>query len=133
MSTWDEKVKPTPPLPHARGSTSSRPTASAPVVAVKPVCAHAMRAVAPARPDQSSMTARFWQQPVNGILARGLFDMAASSFKAFLRYIANGQASPLELETQFANPKNRPSWLSLMIDLKKQRDLFATRVIEAGK
>ena len=54
----------------------------------------------------------------------------ASMFKGYLRYIANRRAQQIGLETLFPNEENPFPWMSEMIDLKKERNFFETRVIE---
>jgi ribonucleoside-diphosphate reductase beta chain len=47
-----------------------------------------------------------------------------------LRYIANRRAMQIGLEELFPNEDNPFPWMSEMIDLKKERNFFETRVIE---
>jgi len=63
-------------------------------------------------------------------MPRGVLGMNASMFKGYLRYIANRRATQIGLETQFPNEENPFPWMSEMIDLKKERNFFETRVIE---
>jgi ribonucleoside-diphosphate reductase beta chain len=56
--------------------------------------------------------------------------MNASMFKGYLRYIANRRATQIGLEALFPNEENPFPWMSEMIDLKKERNFFETRVIE---
>jgi ribonucleoside-diphosphate reductase beta chain len=60
-------------------------------------------------------------------MPRGVLGLNASMFKGYLRYIANRRATQIGLEALFPNPC---PWMSEMIDLKKERNFFETRVIE---
>lgn len=63
-------------------------------------------------------------------MPRGVLGMNASMFKGYLRYIANRRATQIGLEMLFPNEENPFPWMSEMIDLKKERNFFETRVIE---
>ena len=63
-------------------------------------------------------------------MPRGVLGMNASMFKGYLRYIANRRATQIGLESLFPNEENPFPWMSEMIDLKKERNFFETRVIE---
>ena len=63
-------------------------------------------------------------------MTRGVLGMNASMFKGYLRYIANRRATQIGLEALFPNEENPFPWMSEMIDLKKERNFFETRVIE---
>ena len=63
-------------------------------------------------------------------MPRGVLGMNASMFKGYLRYIANRRAIQIGLEPLFATEDNPFPWMSEMIDLKKERNFFETRVIE---
>ncbi len=63
-------------------------------------------------------------------MPRGVLGMNASMFKGYLRYIANRRAMQIGLEALFPNEENPFPWMSEMIDLKKERNFFETRVIE---
>ena len=63
-------------------------------------------------------------------MPRGVLGLNASMFKGYLRYIANRRATQIGLETLFPNEENPFPWMSEMIDLKKERNFFETRVIE---
>ena len=63
-------------------------------------------------------------------MPRGVLGMNASMFKGYLRYIANRRATQIGLEALFPNEENPFPWMSEMIDLKKERNFFETRVIE---
>ena len=63
-------------------------------------------------------------------MPRGVLGMNASMFKGYLRYIANRRAVQIGLDPLFPNEENPFPWMSEMIDLKKERNFFETRVID---
>ncbi len=63
-------------------------------------------------------------------MPRGVLGMNASMFKGYLRYIANRRAQQIGLDALFPQEDNPFPWMSEMIDLKKERNFFETRVIE---
>ena len=63
-------------------------------------------------------------------MPRGVLGMNASMFKGYLRYIANRRATQIGLEALYPSEENPFPWMSEMIDLKKERNFFETRVIE---
>ena len=63
-------------------------------------------------------------------MPRGVLGLNASMFKGYLRYIANRRAQQIGLETLFDQPENPFPWMSEMIDMKKERNFFETRVTE---
>jgi len=63
-------------------------------------------------------------------MPRGVLGMNASMFKSYLRFIAHRRATQIGLEPLFPNEENPFPWMSEMIDLKKERNFFETRVID---
>ena len=63
-------------------------------------------------------------------MPRGVLGLNANMFKGYLRYIANRRATQIGLEPLFPNEENPFPWMSEMIDLKKERNFFETRVID---
>jgi ribonucleoside-diphosphate reductase beta chain len=63
-------------------------------------------------------------------MPRGVLGLNASMFKGYLRYIANRRATQIGLDALFPNEENPFPWMSEMIDLKKERNFFETRVTE---
>ena len=63
-------------------------------------------------------------------MPRGVLGLNATMFKGYLRFIANRRATQIGLETLFDQEENPFPWMSEMIDLKKERNFFETRVIE---
>jgi ribonucleoside-diphosphate reductase beta chain len=63
-------------------------------------------------------------------MPRGVLGLNAAMFKGYLRFIANRRALQIGLEELFPNEVNPFPWMSEMIDLKKERNFFETRVTE---
>ena len=63
-------------------------------------------------------------------MPRGVLGLNASMFKGYLRFIANRRAVQIGLDAIFPSEENPFPWMSEMIDLKKERNFFETRVIE---
>jgi ribonucleoside-diphosphate reductase beta chain len=63
-------------------------------------------------------------------MPRGVLGLNASMFKEYLRYIANRRCQQIGVEQLYAGAGNPFPWMSEMIDLKKERNFFETRVIE---
>ena len=63
-------------------------------------------------------------------MPRGVLGLNASMFKSYLRFIANRRCQQIGLEAQFPHEENPFPWMAEMIDLKKERNFFETRVIE---
>ncbi|KAF1017741.1 MAG: ribonucleotide-diphosphate reductase subunit beta [Burkholderia sp.] len=63
-------------------------------------------------------------------MPRGVLGLNASMFKSYLRFIANRRCQQIGLDALFQNWENPFLWMSEMIDLKKERNFFETRVFE---
>ncbi|WP_341829629.1 ribonucleotide-diphosphate reductase subunit beta [Burkholderia gladioli] len=63
-------------------------------------------------------------------MPRGVLGLNAPMFKAYLRFIANRRCQQIGLDALFPNEENPFPWMAEMIDLKKERNFFETRVIE---
>lgn len=63
-------------------------------------------------------------------MPHGVLGMTASMFKGYLRFIANRRATQIRLEALYPNEENPFPWMSAMIDLRKARNFFETRVID---
>ncbi len=63
-------------------------------------------------------------------MPRGVLGLNAPMFKEYLRYIANRRCQQIGLDVLFQGATNPFPWMSEMIDLKKERNFFETRVIE---
>ena len=63
-------------------------------------------------------------------MPRGVLGMNAPMFKEYLRYIANRRCQQIGLDAFYPNANNPFPWMSEMIDLKKEKNFFETRVTE---
>jgi ribonucleoside-diphosphate reductase beta chain len=63
-------------------------------------------------------------------MPRGVLGLNASMFKEYLRFIANRRCQQIGLDVQFPGATNPFPWMSELIDLKKEKNFFETRVIE---
>jgi ribonucleoside-diphosphate reductase beta chain len=63
-------------------------------------------------------------------MPRGVLGLNAAMFKGYLRFVANRRAQQIGLDPLFPNEENPFPWMSEMVDLKKERNFFETRVIE---
>jgi ribonucleoside-diphosphate reductase beta chain len=63
-------------------------------------------------------------------MPRGVLGLNAPMFKEYLRFIANRRCQQIGIEPLYAGAQNPFPWMSEMIDLKKERNFFETRVIE---
>lgn len=63
-------------------------------------------------------------------MPRGVLGMNASMFQEYLQYIANRRLAQIGLPEQFPGANNPFPWMSEIMDLKKEKNFFETRVIE---
>ena len=63
-------------------------------------------------------------------MPRGILGMNAAMFKEYLHFIANRRCAQIGLNEQYPGAENPFPWMSEMIDLKKEKNFFETRVIE---
>ncbi|MFO0320726.1 MAG: ribonucleotide-diphosphate reductase subunit beta, partial [Neisseriaceae bacterium] len=63
-------------------------------------------------------------------MPRGVLGLNASMFKEYLRFICNRRMQQIGLDQLFPNVTNPFPWMSEMIDLKKEKNFFETRVTE---
>ncbi len=63
-------------------------------------------------------------------MPRGVLGLNASMFKEYLRFIANRRCQQIGLDAMFQGATNPFPWMSELIDLKKEKNFFETRVIE---
>jgi len=63
-------------------------------------------------------------------MPRGVLGLNAGMFKEYLRFICNRRSQQIGLEPLFEGVSNPFPWMAEMIDLKKERNFFETRVIE---
>lgn len=63
-------------------------------------------------------------------MPRGILGMNAEMFKEYLHYIANRRCSQIGLAEIYPGVQNPFPWMSEIIDLKKEKNFFETRVTE---
>jgi ribonucleoside-diphosphate reductase beta chain len=63
-------------------------------------------------------------------MPRGVLGLNAAMFKEYLRFIANRRCQQIGLDPLFPGASNPFPWMSEMIDLKKEKNFFETRVTE---
>ncbi|MFT3736618.1 MAG: ribonucleotide-diphosphate reductase subunit beta [Rhodocyclaceae bacterium] len=63
-------------------------------------------------------------------MPRGVLGLNASMFKEYLRFIANRRCQQIGIDAIYPGAENPFPWMSEMLDLKKERNFFETRVIE---
>lgn len=60
----------------------------------------------------------------------GILGLNAGMFKEYLEYIANRRCLQIGLEEMYPGATNPFPWMSEVIDLKKEKNFFETRVTE---
>jgi ribonucleoside-diphosphate reductase beta chain len=63
-------------------------------------------------------------------MPRGVLGLNATMFKEYLRFIANRRCQQIGVDPLFDKADNPFPWMAEMIDLKKEKNFFETRVIE---
>jgi ribonucleoside-diphosphate reductase beta chain len=63
-------------------------------------------------------------------MPNGILGMNAELFQSYLQFIANRRCAQIGLPEQFPGAQNPFPWMSEMLDLKKEKNFFETRVIE---
>ena len=63
-------------------------------------------------------------------MPNGILGLNAPMFKEYLEYIANRRLAQIGLAEQYAGATNPFPWMSEVMDLKKEKNFFETRVIE---
>lgn len=63
-------------------------------------------------------------------MPRGVLGLNAAMFKEYLRFIANRRCQQIGIDAIYPGAENPFPWMSEMLDLKKERNFFETRVIE---
>jgi ribonucleoside-diphosphate reductase beta chain len=63
-------------------------------------------------------------------LPRGVLGLNVTMFSEYLRFIANRRCKQIGLVEQYPGAKNPFPWMSEMLDLKKEKNFFETRVID---
>jgi ribonucleoside-diphosphate reductase beta chain len=63
-------------------------------------------------------------------MPNGILGMNADLFRGYLEFIANRRLKQIGLPAQYPGAENPFPWMSEMMDLKKEKNFFETRVIE---
>jgi len=63
-------------------------------------------------------------------MPRGVLGMNSAMMEEYLQFIANRRLSQLGLKEQFPGAQNPFPWMSEIMDLRKEKNFFETRVIE---
>jgi ribonucleoside-diphosphate reductase beta chain len=63
-------------------------------------------------------------------MPRGVLGMNASMMEEYLQFIANRRLTQIGLEEEFKGATNPFPWMSEIMDLRKEKNFFETRVIE---
>ncbi len=63
-------------------------------------------------------------------MPRGVLGMNANTMAEYLQFIANRRLAQIGLDEQFPGVKNPFPWMSEIMDLKKEKNFFETRVTE---
>jgi ribonucleoside-diphosphate reductase beta chain len=63
-------------------------------------------------------------------MPRGVLGMNAEMMENYLKFIANRRLAQLGLPAQFAQTENPFPWMSEIMDLRKEKNFFETRVVE---
>ena len=63
-------------------------------------------------------------------MPNGILGMSSESMTEYLKFIANRRLTQIGLEEAFPKASNPFPWMSEIMDLRKEKDFFETRVIE---
>jgi len=63
-------------------------------------------------------------------MPRGVLGLNASMFDEYMKFIANRRCAQIGLKELYPGAENPFPWMSEMMDLKKEKNFFETRVIE---
>jgi ribonucleoside-diphosphate reductase beta chain len=63
-------------------------------------------------------------------MPRGILGLNSTIFKEYLHFIANRRLNQIGLSEEYPGATNPLPWMSEMVDLKKEKNFFETRVIE---
>jgi ribonucleoside-diphosphate reductase beta chain len=63
-------------------------------------------------------------------MSRGVLGMNAAMMEDYLKFIANRRLSQIGLKEEYPGMTNPFPWMSEIMDLKKEKNFFETRVIE---
>jgi len=63
-------------------------------------------------------------------MPHGVLGLNAPMFKEYLRFIANRRCQQIGVDALFDKADNPFPWMAEMVDLKKEKNFFETRVTE---
>ena len=63
-------------------------------------------------------------------MPRGVLGLNVQMFSEYLQFIANRRLKQIGLPEQYPGAQNPFPWMSEMLDLKKEKNFFETRVID---
>jgi len=63
-------------------------------------------------------------------MPRGVLGLNVSMFSDYLRFVANRRLKQIGLPEQYTGVSNPFPWMSEVLDLKKEKNFFETRVID---
>ncbi|HCL42511.1 MAG TPA: ribonucleotide-diphosphate reductase subunit beta, partial [Pseudomonas sp.] len=63
-------------------------------------------------------------------MPRGVLGMNAAMMEDYLKFIANRRLTQIGLKEEYPGATNPFPWMSEIMDLKKEKNFFETRVIE---
>jgi len=69
-------------------------------------------------------------QYAHDTMPRGVLGLNAPMFEEYLRFIANRRCAQIGLQEQYPGATNPFPWMSEVLDLKKEKNFFETRVTE---
>ena len=69
-------------------------------------------------------------QYAHDTMPRGVLGLNAPMFEEYLKFIANRRCHQIGLTEQYAGAQNPFPWMSEILDLKKEKNFFETRVTE---
>ena len=80
--------------------------------------------------DMMKKAVELEQRYAEETMPRGILGLNAAMFVEFLRYVANRRLEQIGLPALYEGVKNPFPWMGEVIDLKKEKNFFETRVIE---
>jgi ribonucleoside-diphosphate reductase beta chain len=69
-------------------------------------------------------------QYAHDTMTRGVLGLNAPMFEDYLKFIANRRCNQIGLTEQYPGAQNPFPWMSEILDLKKEKNFFETRVTE---
>ena len=69
-------------------------------------------------------------QYAEDVLPRGILGLNSSMFVEYMQFIANRRLENLNMKFRYDSDNNPFPWLSEVIDIRKQKNFFETRVID---